>query len=217
MNEREKAYEAQVGCCSLDTDLRYVEINEWLAVMNGLSPADHVGRTISEILPDVAEKVMGQLRHVLDTGQPLLKGLAYAETAAHPGTKRLYQHDYHPLRSADGIVAGVRCTVRDITHDISDLKEALVEVDNLRQRVEDENLHLRKTLRLAAVVLSDSGLGSGEVPASTRLEDVERAHILRVLTECNWRIKGKANAAEKLGLHPSTLASRLKKLGIKQP
>jgi transcriptional regulator with GAF, ATPase, and Fis domain len=46
---------------------------------------------------------------------------------------------------------------------------------------------------------------------------VERAHIVSVLEECGWRIKGKSNAAERLGLHPSTLLHRLKKLGIERP
>lgn len=46
------------------------------------------------------------------------------------------------------------------------------------------------------------------------LEDVERAHILAVLEACQWRIKGEGQAADRLGLHPSTLWSRMKKLGI---
>lgn len=52
---------------------------------------------------------------------------------------------------------------------------------------------------------------------SERLEDVERAHILEVLQRANWRINGKGNAAERLGLHPSTLRSRLEKLGVRRP
>jgi transcriptional regulator with GAF, ATPase, and Fis domain len=59
--------------------------------------------------------------------------------------------------------------------------------------------------------------GRSDATASTSMEDVERAHILHVLEECGWRIKGKSNAAERLGLHPSTLAHRLKKLGIERP
>ncbi len=74
---------AQMGFCYLDTDLRYVEINDWLAAINGLSPAEHVGRTIGEILPSVAEAVERQLRQVIETGEPILKGLVYAETASH--------------------------------------------------------------------------------------------------------------------------------------
>ena len=49
------------------------------------------------------------------------------------------------------------------------------------------------------------------------LEDVERAHMLRVLQETGWAIEGKHGAAVRLGLHPNTLRSRLQKLGIKKP
>jgi formate hydrogenlyase transcriptional activator len=50
-----------------------------------------------------------------------------------------------------------------------------------------------------------------------RLEDVERTHILRVLGECGWRIAGRGNAAERLGMNRSTLRSRMEKLGIERP
>jgi formate hydrogenlyase transcriptional activator len=49
------------------------------------------------------------------------------------------------------------------------------------------------------------------------LEEIERAHILRVIEECGGRIKGADNAAARLGLNPSTLRSRMKKLGIQRP
>jgi transcriptional regulator with GAF, ATPase, and Fis domain len=53
--------------------------------------------------------------------------------------------------------------------------------------------------------------------SSTTLEDVQRAHIESVLRECNWRINGKQNAAERLGVHPNTLRFRMRKLGIVRP
>lgn len=46
------------------------------------------------------------------------------------------------------------------------------------------------------------------------LEDVERKHIGDVLERTHWRIRGKGGAAEILGLVPTTLYSRMKKLGI---
>jgi transcriptional regulator with GAF, ATPase, and Fis domain len=49
------------------------------------------------------------------------------------------------------------------------------------------------------------------------LEDVERAHILRVLGETQWAIEGERGAARVLGLNPSTLRGRLRKLGIRKP
>jgi transcriptional regulator with GAF, ATPase, and Fis domain len=48
------------------------------------------------------------------------------------------------------------------------------------------------------------------------LLDVERDYILRVLDMCEWRIRGPANAAQRLGLNASTLHSRMKKLGIQR-
>jgi DNA-binding NtrC family response regulator len=49
------------------------------------------------------------------------------------------------------------------------------------------------------------------------LEDAQRAHIIRVLDECGWKIRGKGGAAERLGLKRTTLHSRMKKLGIQRP
>jgi transcriptional regulator with GAF, ATPase, and Fis domain len=65
----------------------------------------------------------------------------------------------------------------------------------------------------------DEALGSGARAeprplAMQHLEEVERAHIVAVLEVCHWHIKGVGQAAERLGLHPSTLYSRMKKLGI---
>jgi DNA-binding NtrC family response regulator len=53
--------------------------------------------------------------------------------------------------------------------------------------------------------------------ATDLLQDVERAHIAAMLQRCGWRINGKGNAAERLGIHPNTLRFRLKKLGLSRP
>jgi transcriptional regulator with GAF, ATPase, and Fis domain len=55
-------------------------------------------------------------------------------------------------------------------------------------------------------------------PASaSTLEEVERRHIRAVLTACGWKVAGKGNAAERLGLSRSTLQFRMKKLHIERP
>jgi formate hydrogenlyase transcriptional activator len=48
------------------------------------------------------------------------------------------------------------------------------------------------------------------------LEAVERQHIQNVLTQTNWIIEGQEGAAKRLNLNPSTLRSRMQKLGIKR-
>ena len=52
--------------------------------------------------------------------------------------------------------------------------------------------------------------------SSKSLEDVERSHILHVLEQTQWAIEGERGAARILGLNPSTLRGRLRKLGIRK-
>jgi len=68
--------------------------------------------------------------------------------------------------------------------------------------------------------LDDSfGLSKRSVPQvdGSSLDAVQRAHIESVLVACGWRINGKDNAAERLGIHPNTLRFRMKKLGLRRP
>jgi DNA-binding NtrC family response regulator len=53
--------------------------------------------------------------------------------------------------------------------------------------------------------------------AGDALEAVERAHLQRVLEGKRWVIEGEAGAAHALGLNPSTLRHRLRKLGLAKP
>ena len=52
--------------------------------------------------------------------------------------------------------------------------------------------------------------------STTKLKDLERIRIEQALEACEWRIDGPLGAAKHLGLHPSTLRSRLKKMGIRR-
>jgi len=58
---------------------------------------------------------------------------------------------------------------------------------------------------------------AGTAGRSTRLADVERDHILSVLESTAWRIRGTAGAADRLGLRPTTLETRLARMGLKRP
>ncbi len=58
--------------------------------------------------------------------------------------------------------------------------------------------------------------GSSPEPPAT-LEEIERTHIVGVLEKAGWVIEGAKGAARLLNLHPNTLRSRMKKLGIHRP
>jgi len=69
------------------------------------------------------------------------------------------------------------------------------------------------------VVLPTDVLATALPPKSplVSLEEVERDHIVQVLEASGWRVRGLGGAAEILGLNPSTLESRMNKLGIRRP
>ena len=73
------------------------------------------------------------------------------------------------------------------------------------------------TLRIEETL--GAAIGNDDAPQhdAERMDDVERMHIRRVLEGCGWQIAGKGHAAERLGLHPNTLRSRMLKLGIRRP
>ena len=108
-----------IGFGYLDTDLRFLEINPWLAGINGLPVSEHIGKKLSEILPHVAEAVEGQMRQVLDTGESIINGLAHTVDAG--GVERFYRHDYYAARAPDNTIVGVKCVVREIAPSNDDL------------------------------------------------------------------------------------------------
>jgi DNA-binding NtrC family response regulator len=89
-----------------------------------------------------------------------------------------------------------------------------------------ENLVERAMILSSAALLDGSHLlapapGSSQKvafapSAEGTLEEMERAHITRVLEQARWVIEGDKGAARILGLNPSTLRGRLRKLGIRK-
>jgi PAS domain S-box-containing protein len=66
---------------------------------------------------------------------------------------------------------------------------------------------------IPAEKISSNGNGSA---SKTKLEDVERDHIIEVLKKTGWKVSGEKGAAKILGLNPTTLEARMKKMGIKR-
>ncbi|MFB3111064.1 MAG: PAS domain-containing protein [Gemmatimonadales bacterium] len=106
---------APIGLCCFDRALRFIFINDYLAALNGISVEEHQGRSIREVIPDVAAGVEEQLRQVFETGESIIGGTVDAETPGHPGRIRSFQHHYYAIKSEAGTVSRVACVVLDIT------------------------------------------------------------------------------------------------------
>ena len=83
---------------------------------------------------------------------------------------------------------------------------------------------LRNVVERAMITVSSKRLSitlpqSSATPTkrSPKLRDVEKEHIRAVLEATRWRIRGAGGAAERLGLKPTTLETRMAKLGLRRP
>ncbi|WP_062646113.1 SpoIIE family protein phosphatase [Streptomyces maremycinicus] len=136
------------GLAVLDVDLRYVSVNPALERMNGVPAADHLGRTIYEVLPLLdAEALEAAMRQVLRTGEPLLDRSTVGRTPADPDEDHVWSLSLYRLEDARGTVLGVAVSVVDVT----DRHRAAVEAEAARRRlavIADASTRIGTTLDL---------------------------------------------------------------------
>jgi len=106
---------ANAGMVIFDRQLRYVQINEVLAEIDGICVADYIGRSLPEMLPELAPTLEPMLQGILDTGQPILECEVVGETAKEPGIIRYWETSYYPLRDENGIIFGIGGIVIEIS------------------------------------------------------------------------------------------------------
>ncbi len=116
LGEIESIYRsAPIGLCFVDTDLRYVRINERLAQINGASVEAHIGHTLRELLPDLADDVEPIYRQVIETGEPIIELEISGMNPAQPGILRCWLASFYPQIDAEHRVVGVNAVVQEIT------------------------------------------------------------------------------------------------------
>ncbi len=123
---------AQLGIGFLDSNLRYLQVNEALAEMNGLPVREHLGRRIEEIAPWIPDHLLATLHAALE-GQP---AIAFELTMGTPEVGFAIRHciaSFLPLRDPSGAVIGIGFTVDDVTR----LKSIEAEQARLRSKAED--------------------------------------------------------------------------------
>jgi PAS domain S-box-containing protein len=123
---------APIGLCFIDTDLRFVRINDRLAEINGVPAAAHTGKTLREILPEQADDLEPLYREVIATKVHLEQLEFHGTNAAQPGVERTWLLSLYPLKAEDDRVLGVNVTVYEIT----DRKASEKEIQRLNQELE---------------------------------------------------------------------------------
>jgi PAS domain S-box-containing protein len=106
---------APAGLALLDTDLRVVMVNDYLARINDKPVSEHIGRTLPEILGPVGVEYERAYRQVRDTGVAMLEIEGQGEVPYDPGVQHHWLVSYHPVYNHDHKMVGVSSLVLDVS------------------------------------------------------------------------------------------------------
>ncbi|MEW6020702.1 MAG: PAS domain-containing protein [Pseudomonadota bacterium] len=106
---------APVGLCFLDRDLRFVMINDYLAAINAVPAADHIGRTLPELFGETGASFEQAYHRVRETMRPLRDIETSGTLPSAPGTVRSWLSSYYPVFGAARELVGINAVVIEIT------------------------------------------------------------------------------------------------------
>jgi PAS domain S-box-containing protein len=106
---------APVGLAFLTPDCRYVQINQRLTEICGISVADHLGRSVRETVPQVADQVEMIVQAVMRTGEPVIGVEVHGQRADKLNADHVWITNWHPLKRPDGSIVGVNVVAEEIT------------------------------------------------------------------------------------------------------
>jgi PAS domain S-box-containing protein len=136
---------APIGLGFVDTDLRYVRINERLAQINGSSVSEHIGKTFHELLPELADRMEPLYRQVIALGEPIIDLEISGTNRAQPGIERQWLASFYPQTDAEDRVVGVNTVVQEIT-DRKQMEMERLEAERSRDCFFDLSLDLLATV-----------------------------------------------------------------------
>jgi PAS domain S-box-containing protein len=156
---------APIGLCIFDREGRYLRINRRLAELNGVPAEEHRGRTLREIVPDIADQAEALLRQVVETNRPALGVEIAGEVPSMPGITRTWLENWFPVCNAEGQVVAINVAAEEIT----ELKRVQEQLQQANQVKDDFLATLSHELRtpLTAILGWASLLGDGRLDAVT--------------------------------------------------
>ena len=104
---------APVGIVFFDPDLRYEKINTFLAAVNGPSVSEHIGRRLTDVLPDFPPELAATYRRIATGEAGVFSGSIQRPDAT--GANRAWLVTAFPVRHPDGPTLGVGVVLHDIT------------------------------------------------------------------------------------------------------
>lgn len=106
---------APIGLCVLDRNLRFVRINDRMAEINGFSTKEHIGKTIQEIIPDLAEQGEAAAKEIFERKNNVVGREFSGITPAQPGVLRTWIEEWYPLKDSSHQIIGINVAALEIT------------------------------------------------------------------------------------------------------
>jgi PAS domain S-box-containing protein len=131
---------APIGLACLSPDCRYLQINQRLTEICGISVEGHLGNTVRDCVPALADSVEAIVRSIMETGEPVT-GIEVAGQRADQSEERSWITYWHPLRAPSGEIVAVNVAAEEIT----ERKRSEQEMRRAREAAEQALEHLRET------------------------------------------------------------------------
>jgi PAS domain S-box-containing protein len=131
---------APIGFACLSPDCRYLQINQRLTEICGISVEDHLGRSVRDCVSTLADSVEQIVRSIMETGEPVV-GIEVAGQRTDQPEERSWITYWHPLRAPSGEIVAVNVAAEEITARKPSEREML----RAREAAEQALEHLRET------------------------------------------------------------------------
>jgi len=187
---------APIGLAFLTPDCRYLQINQRLTEICGISVEDHLGHCVRDCVPALADAVENIVQSIMETGEPVTGIEVAGQRPDQSNVERSWITYWHPLRGPNGDIVGVNVAAEEITErkrneqELRRAKEAAeTALRNLRE-AQDSLIEAEKLAALGRLVAGvaheiNNPVGIGLTVASTL--EVRRAAFAEAIARGDLR------------------------------
>lgn len=169
------------GFAVMDPEFRFLRVNAAFAALNNLTPEEHVGRSMSEMIPAQWPKLREIYRSVLETGTPIYNRENSGSNAAYPEIHRHWLSSYYPIRTSDGKTIGIGLMLVDITERKEHERKIEALNEQLRQSMRETHHRVKNNLQVISALIDMQEMQHTETIPTSELVRLKQ-HIKSLAT-----------------------------------